>query len=118
MLPALNGAPSSWNRAVAGLAARTGDNGYLLGLALGFLPCGFLYAALATSAASGSPLWGALAMLAFGLGTAPALVALGVVGQVAGQRWQRGVTLAAPAVMLLNAVLLVALALRGLAAGV
>jgi hypothetical protein len=56
-------------------------------------------------------------MLAFGAGTAPALVALGVVGQVAGRRWQRGVTLAAPAVMLLNAVLLVALALRGLAAG-
>ena len=82
----------SWNRSVAGLAARTGDNGYLLGLALGFLPCGFLYAALATSAASGSPLWGALAMLAFGAGTAPALVALGVVGQVAGRRWQRGVT--------------------------
>jgi uncharacterized protein len=118
VLPALNGAPSAWNRAVAVLAARTGDNGYLLGLALGFLPCGFLYAALATSAASGSPLWGALAMLAFGAGTAPALVALGVVGQVAGRRWQRGVTLAAPAVMLLNAVLLVALALRGLAAGV
>jgi uncharacterized protein len=71
VLPALNGAPSAWNRAVAVLAARTGDNGYLLGLALGFLPCGFLYAALATSAASGSPLWGALAMLAFGAGTAP-----------------------------------------------
>jgi sulfite exporter TauE/SafE len=112
LVPALNGAPPGWNRAVAGFAARTGGNGYLLGLALGFLPCGFLSAALATAAASGSPQRGALAMLAFGLGTAPALVAVGVAGQAAGQRWQRGVTIAAPAVMLLNAVLLTTLALH------
>ena len=51
-------------------------------------------------------------MLSFGVGTAPALVALGVLGQVAGRRWQRSVTFAAPVVMLLNAVLLTALALH------
>ena len=52
-------------------------------------------------------------MLAFGLGTVPALVAVGIAGQAAGRHWQRGVTAAAPAVMLLNAALLTALALRG-----
>ena len=52
-------------------------------------------------------------MLAFGLGTVPALVAVGIAGQAAGRRWQRGVAAAAPAVMLLNAALLAALALRG-----
>ena len=88
------------------------SGGYPLGIVLGFLPCGFLYAALATTAASGNPLLGALGMLAFGLGTVPALVAVGIAGQAAGRRWQRGVAAAAPAVMLLNAALLTVLALR------
>jgi sulfite exporter TauE/SafE len=114
MLPGLDRAPVGWTRAVARLAKHT-SGGYPLGIVLGFLPCGFLYAALATTAASGSPLVGALGMLAFGLGTVPALVAVGIAGQAAGRRWQRGVAAAAPVVMLLNAALLTALALRGLA---
>ena len=112
VLPGLDRAPAGWTRAIARLAQHT-SGGYPLGVVLGFLPCGFLYAALATTAATGSPLLGALGMLAFGLGTVPALVAVGIAGQAAGRRWQRGVTAAAPAVMLLNAALLTALALRG-----
>ncbi len=114
VLPVLDRAPAGWTGAIARLAKRAGG-GYPLGVVLGFLPCGFLYAALAATAASGNPLLGALGMLAFGLGTMPALVALGIAGQAAGQRWQRGVVAAAPAVMLLNAALLTVLALRGLA---
>lgn len=114
VLPGLDRAPAGWTRAIARLARRAGG-GYLLGVALGFLPCGFLYAALATAAAGFSPLFGALGMLAFGLGTIPALVAVGIAGQAAGRRWQRGVAIASPAVMLLNAALLTVLALRGLA---
>jgi hypothetical protein len=53
-------------------------------------------------------------MLAFGLGTTPALVAVGIAGHAAGRRWQRGVAKAAPAVMALNAALLAVLAVRGL----
>ena len=112
VLPGLDRAPARWARAVAGLARRT-SGGYPLGVALGFLPCGFLYAALATAAASGNPLFGSLGMLAFGLGTMPALVAVGIAGHAAGRRWQRGVATAAPAAMLLNAALLAVLALRG-----
>ena len=90
---------------------RTGlGGGYLLGVALGFLPCGFLYAALAAAAASASAPGGALAMLAFGLGTIPALVVVGIAGQTAGQRWQRGMAMIAPVVLLANAVLLLLLA--------
>lgn len=48
----------------------------LLGAVTGMLPCGLVYAALAIPVASGSPQAGALAMVAFGLGTAPALLAL------------------------------------------
>jgi hypothetical protein len=53
-------------------------------------------------------------MVAFGLGTVPALLAVGIAGQAAGHRWRRGIAAAAPAVMLLNAALLAALALRGI----
>ena len=79
--------------------------GYPLGLALGFLPCG-LYAALAAAAATGSPLYGALAMVCFGLGTVPALIAVGLFGAAAGHRWQRGVARLTPAVLGPNAGLL------------
>jgi uncharacterized protein len=113
ILPGLDRAPAGWTRTIARLAKRSGG-GYPLGVVLGFLPCGFLYAALAATAASGNPLLGALGMLCFGLGTVPALVAVGIAGQAAGRRWQRGVAAAAPAVMLLNAALLAVLALRGL----
>ncbi len=112
VLPGLDRAPAGWTRVIARLTRHTND-GYPLGIVLGFLPCGFLYAALATAAASGSALFGALGMLAFGLGTMPALIAVGIAGQAAGRHWQRGVAVAAPVVMSLNAVLLAALALRG-----
>jgi len=47
-----------------------------LGLLWGFLPCGLVYSALALSATSGSALAGAATMLAFGLGTLPAMTAV------------------------------------------
>jgi sulfite exporter TauE/SafE len=49
-----------------------------LGLALGFLPCGLLYAALLKAMATGSAAAGAFSMAAFGLGTAGALLAIGI----------------------------------------
>ena len=45
-----------------------------LGALLGLLPCGLIYAMLGKAASSGSPVDGALVMLAFGLGTVPALL--------------------------------------------
>jgi hypothetical protein len=118
LLPGLQHAPPGWSRAIARLTRNLDrsrrSGGYWLGVALGFLPCGFLYAALAATAASGSPVLGALGMVAFGVGTAPALIAVGIAGQAAGQRWQRGTAVAAPTVMLLNAALLSALALQRL----
>jgi hypothetical protein len=86
--------------------------GYPLGLALGFLPCGILYAALTAAAATGSPLYGALAMACFGLGTVPALVAVGLFGAAAGHRFRRGVASLTPAVLLFNAGLLTVLGVR------
>jgi sulfite exporter TauE/SafE len=53
---------------------------YGFGVANGLLPCGLVYAALAVPVAIANPAWGALAMVAFGVGTVPALsvIALGV----------------------------------------
>jgi len=49
-----------------------------LGALWGWLPCGLVYSVLVTSLASGSPSQGALIMAAFGLGTLPNLLAIGM----------------------------------------
>jgi hypothetical protein len=59
------------------LPARTWAQAYAAGLVWGFLPCAMVYAALAAAAFSGGLGRGALAMLAFGLGTLPFLLAAG-----------------------------------------
>ncbi len=61
---------------VLAFESRTGV--YLFGLLLGFLPCGLLYPVLITAAASGGFLPGTLTMAAFGLGTVPVLITLGL----------------------------------------
>ncbi len=55
------------------------DNIIGLGFVLGFIPCGLVYAAGAKAVASGSFIGGMLIMLAFGLGTIPAMVTTGLV---------------------------------------
>ena len=80
--------------------------GFALGIALGFLPCGFLYGALAAAAAGGDPIIGAAAMAAFALGTAPSLFAVALLGEAAGRRWRRIAARFAPAAFTANAVLL------------
>ena len=49
-----------------------------LGALWGWLPCGLVYSVLLTALASGSAVQGALIMLAFGLGTLPNLLAIGL----------------------------------------
>jgi sulfite exporter TauE/SafE len=62
-------------------ASGTLGSRYAFGLATGLLPCGLVYAALALPVSLGSAGGGALAMLAFGLGTVPALATLSAVIQ-------------------------------------
>jgi hypothetical protein len=50
-----------------------------LGVLNGLLPCGLVYSGLSLAVATGSIGWGALVMAAFGMGTWPALIALGYV---------------------------------------
>lgn len=49
-----------------------------LGAVWGWLPCGMVYAVLVTAVASAHPLQGALVMFAFGLGTLPNVLAIGL----------------------------------------
>lgn len=49
-----------------------------LGLAWGLIPCGLVYSVLLLAATSAEPLAGAATMLAFGLGTMPAMIATGL----------------------------------------
>ncbi|NEP18458.1 MAG: sulfite exporter TauE/SafE family protein [Leptolyngbya sp. SIO4C1] len=51
---------------------------WLLGLLWGLIPCGFLYAAQLRAAETQTWLGGAVTMLAFGLGTLPAMLGVGV----------------------------------------
>ena len=97
---------------LAGAARRLG--GLPLGLALGLLPCGMVYAALAAAASLG-PLLGAVGMIAFGLGTVPALVVVAVLGIAAGRRWNTALRAIAPWLLGANGVLLLGMAARLLA---
>lgn len=57
-----------------------------IGLLMGFLPCGFLYAMAITAAQSADPFTGAMMMLAFGIGTAPSLFFVGLAAHWLGTR--------------------------------
>ena len=68
--------PGLTRLATRGAGASDFGGRFVFGLANGLLPCGLVYAALAIPVASGEPLVGALSMVAFGLGTVPALAAM------------------------------------------
>lgn len=53
---------------------------FVAGSLWGWLPCGMVYSVLVTAMLSGSAASGALVMLAFGLGTLPMLLGLGLAG--------------------------------------
>jgi sulfite exporter TauE/SafE len=61
------------------LPANTVPRAFGLGTIWGWLPCGMVYAVLMTAVAAAGPAEGALVMLAFGLGTLPNVLALGVI---------------------------------------
>lgn len=54
---------------------------FAIGALWGWFPCAMVYSVLATAMASGDPLAGALTMFAFGLGTLPNLLAMGLLAE-------------------------------------
>ncbi len=83
---------------------------FSLGFLTPVLPCGVLYAMLA-KAAAGSASHGALTMIVFGVGMAPALMLLGSVSSFFSARVRQGADILAAATIILMGVILI---LRGL----
>ncbi len=109
-----------FSRALASLtrplfADPRGLRGFGLGVALGFLPCGFLYGALAVAAGTGSAVMGALSMAAFTFGTMPNLIAVGYVGLFFGLRSAGLMRWLAGPLMLANAAYIGLLAVQAFA---
>lgn len=63
--------------------------GFTVGLVWVFLPCGLIYSSLIWSMSLASPLLSGAAMLAFGLGTLPVLLATSITSQSFGQLLQQ-----------------------------
>lgn len=96
------------------LQRRTVLSQFLLGSLNGLLPCGLVYIAAAGAATTFSPINGALHMAAFGAGTLPMMLGLGMAGsrlRPLGLRFQKLIPVC---VMLVGLLLL----LRGMALGI
>lgn len=65
-----------WSRRL--LPVTRPSQAFALGALWGWLPCGLVYSALISALASGGAIPGAFTMLAFGLGTLPNLLAMGL----------------------------------------
>jgi len=89
------------------LAARSRAAPVAFGVFNGFLPCPLVYAFAAQAGSTAAPLPGFLVMLAFGLGTFPAMLMMGGAGRLLAPAWrQRGVRLAGVFILLLGLVTL------------
>jgi uncharacterized protein len=109
-----------WHRVSSGFGGSTlvvslrsllGRRGYAAPLAFGvlngFLPCPLVYAMVAQAASTSDVLAGCLTMAAFGLGTFPAMLAMGGVGRLLAPSWRhRGVRLAGSFILALGLVTL------------
>ena len=109
------GATGGWLSRALGRLLQSGSSRSVLGLGLlnGLLPCGLVYAMLATSATTGSMVRGALTMTVFGLATIPALIAVSLTTRFAGVRWRTRINQIAGALVIVLGVLTV---LRGIPA--
>jgi sulfite exporter TauE/SafE len=87
----------------------------LLGSLNGLLPCGLVYVASASAAATGSPLVGAAWNLSFGLGTLPLMLAITLAGGRMPFVWRLRLQRFIPAGVAVTGAMLV---LRGLALGI
>jgi sulfite exporter TauE/SafE len=117
------GNPAGILHRAARFARDSGGEGvfFPLGLILGFLPCGLVYAALLAAARvgmeaqshAGGFLGGFLAMAAFGAGTVPALLLVGKAAGFLGGRMRKNLYRAASVMVILAGAVFVARALTG-----
>ncbi len=95
----------------AHLNSRSRSATLAFGVFNGFLPCPLVYAFIAYAAASANIFSGMITMVSFGIGTFPAMILIGGVGQFINHRWRkRAVWVAGLFIMLLGLITI----LRGL----
>lgn len=96
------------------LPVRTPAQALVCGLVWGWLPCGLVYSIVVWAVAAGSAAEGARLLLAFGLGTLPALLAMGAAAATLGRFVRRpAVRAAAGGLVVLFGLVQLGLALRG-----
>lgn len=88
---------------------------FVIGLLNGFLPCGFVYLALAGAVSTGSVMDGVFYMALFGAGTAPVMFAISLVGRLINLRIRKMMTRILPIGGVILAVLIIT---RGLSLGI
>lgn len=94
-------------RLVATLSLQRADgNRYVLGVLLGFLPCGLIFASVMVVSTTGNVLVAMIAMMVFTLGTFPALFIVGASGQWAYRKWPVKMQQLTRTVMMVNGVVL------------
>lgn len=74
---------------------------FAIGSVTGFLPCGWLYAFLLLAIGTSSPFSGAIVMLAFWIGTVPALSVIGLGFSKLSQSWKKAIPLCTAVLMIL-----------------
>ena len=85
-----------------------------VGLLNGLLPCGFVYAALATAVTAGEVATSMAFMAAFGFGTIPAMFGVSLLGRLASTAWRIRLQKLVPIGLVIVGLLLI---LRGLSLG-
>ncbi len=65
------------------IPVQTHTKAFLFGMIWGWLPCGLVYTAFALAATTGDVLKSSLTMLAFGIGTLPAVFSIGIMSGIA-----------------------------------
>jgi len=89
------------------ISSHAAGSKFALGLLMGFLPCGLVYAALMRALGAATATGGAMVLLAFGLGTSAALIAVGLGSSVVTRKLARwGTTISAVTVMVMGAILI------------
>ena len=85
--------------------------GYLLGILLGFIPCGLLYGAVIASSSLKNSFVALLAMVIFGVATIPSLVLTSYGGYLIFNKLRRYLKLISKFILLINGLMLFAMSL-------
>lgn len=86
-----------------------------IGILNGFLPCGFVYIALAGAVTSGTPINGALFMMLFGFGTLPLMLGISISKNFVSLNIRRRINKLSPIIALIFALIFI---VRGLNLGI